>query len=97
MIRKRSTLTTNQLRTHGRPHVLLIDDDPLYRSLVSRQAKDKNIDVTSCASLREVQPTKISRQYDAVIVDYFLDNLMENLKGSDVARIIERRRKSHSG
>src|SRR5262249_42866916 len=76
-------------KKNNTPHILLIDDDPIFRHLVTRRAAQRNIQVTACQTLKEVSPMLAPRLFDAAIVDYFLNDLKRNLRGTDVAFALE--------
>lgn len=70
------------------PHVLFIDDDPVFRALVSKVAGQKDLPITVCASVQELAGmARPGSFFDVVIVDYFLDDLKETLRGTDIAAI----------
>ena len=71
------------------PHILLIDDDPLFRNKVRRIAKQRNISITVCGSLHEVTTMSHPRLFDIAIVDYFLDDIKDYLRGTDIAPLFE--------
>ena len=71
------------------PKVLVIDDDPLFRALVTKVAAKRNLAVTTCASVRELGSMAVADLFDVVIVDYFLDDLKQSLRGTDVAHVLE--------
>ncbi len=71
------------------PHILVIDDDPLFRAQVRRIAAKRQIDVTVCSSLREVDTMSDSRLFDIAVVDYYLDDMKSYLRGTDIASVFE--------
>ena len=71
------------------PHILVVDDDPIFRAVIYRMARRKNIPITICGSIRELAGLAVPQLFDAAIVDYFLDDLKQNLVGTDVAAILE--------
>jgi DNA-binding response OmpR family regulator len=42
-------------QTRRQPNILVIDDDPLFRAQTRRIAKQRNLPVTVCSSLHEMQ------------------------------------------
>lgn len=71
------------------PNILVIDDDPVFRALIYRVAKRRAIPVTVCASIRELAGMAVPQLFDAAVVDYFLDDIKQNLVGTDVAAVLE--------
>jgi len=71
------------------PNILVVDDDPLFRALVYRVAKRRAIPVTVCASMRELAGMAVPPLFDAAVVDYFLDDIKQNLVGTDIAAVLE--------
>ena len=86
---KRNLKETDTKFGETSPHLLLIDDDPIFRAMVEKRAAQRGIHVTGCRSLKELKPMIVQRLFDAAIVDYFLDDLSERLKGTDVAQALE--------
>ncbi len=81
-------MTYPQLITRNppsRPHILLIDDDPMFRTLFAQAADKLNIQFSAVSSLRELEPFAQEKSFDIAVVDYFLDGVHENLTGLDVA------------
>lgn len=78
-----------QSLTKRPPHILIVDDDPVFRALIYRVAKRRNIPVTVCASIRELAGMAVPQLFDVAVVDYFLDDLKQNLIGTDVAALLE--------
>lgn len=77
-------------KTKGRPHFLVIDDDPTFRALLKRVAESEGFRLTVCSSLKEVKPmTAAGTGFDAVILDYYLDDIKDNLRGTEVAWVLE--------
>jgi len=69
--------------------ILVIDDDPLFRALIERVAERRGLRVTLCSSLSDVQPQRVPRIFDAIIVDFYLDGMKKNLNGAEVAVALE--------
>jgi CheY-like chemotaxis protein len=67
-------------------HLLVIDDDPLFRALIKRAANKRNIKVTACSSRHELVAMTDPGLFHVVIVDYYLDEMKTHLRGTDVAR-----------
>ena len=65
--------------------MLLIDDDPLFRAKAEKMARKRNIAITTCASLHEMQNMAVPKLFDVAVIDYYLDGLKDRLKGTDVA------------
>ena len=55
--------------------ILVVDDDPIFRTLMLSAAEEKHVSVTVCASLREVEKLRRPGGFDIAVVDYYLDNL----------------------
>jgi CheY-like chemotaxis protein len=70
-------------------HILVIDDDPIFRALMAKAATATNYSVTLASSLKEVNPMAVPNLFDVVVVDYYLDNIQENLKGTDLGFALE--------
>ena len=70
-------------------HILVIDDDPIFRSLITHAGKSRNIEVTACSNLNEVKPMAVPKLFDAAIVDYYLEDFKSHLKGTHVACALE--------
>ncbi|MDA9951410.1 response regulator [Oligoflexaceae bacterium] len=68
------------------PRILLYDDDPIFCDIMAATAKKKNIHLTICRNLNELL-RKWESKPDLVLLDCNLD---EDLKGQDVARLIEK-------
>lgn len=66
-------------------NVLLIDDDPAFRSLLAASAKSTIVNITALSSLKHLSTPKKIKEYDAVILDYYL----ESLNGLQVAQYLE--------
>jgi DNA-binding NtrC family response regulator len=71
-----------------KPHILLIDDDAIFRAKFEHAASLLNIPVTTCSSLRELEPMATQGKFDIAVIDYFLDGVSENLKGTNVAYLM---------
>jgi CheY-like chemotaxis protein len=71
------------------PNILVVDDDPVFRALIYRVAKRRAIPVTVCASMRELVGMAVPQLFDAAVVDYFLDDIKQNLVGTDIAAVLE--------
>lgn len=71
------------------PHLLIVDDDPLFLASVRRAASHRNIEVTLCGSWRELNRMANPDLFDVAVVDYYLDRIRENLLGSEVAGVME--------
>ena len=61
--------------------VLLVDDDPVFRSVMARLGVRYGLDVEAYESLLEVDPFGRMQSFSGVIFDYHLGNL----DGSDIA------------
>lgn len=53
------------------PHVLLVDDDPVFGALMSRAAEQSRVNLTFCQNLEEVNRCR-DWKFDVAIVDYEL-------------------------
>lgn len=71
------------------PNILVIDDDPIFRRMISVAGRKRNIPVTVCASLRELDPMTNPCRFDVAIIDYYLDGMKERLKGTHIAYVLE--------
>lgn len=70
------------------PHILVIDDDPLFRAQVRKAARHRSLPVTVCSSLKEVDLMSCSKLFDIAIVDYYLDDFKVTLRGTEVAKVL---------
>ncbi|MEZ4743768.1 MAG: response regulator [Bdellovibrionota bacterium] len=61
--------------------MVLIDDDPIYRAIMLRAAKNEGIVLHAYDSLLSISITSNMEDYDAVIIDYDLGELT----GVDIA------------
>ena len=71
------------------PRILVVDDDPLFRARIRRVAERRSIPVTVCGSLDELDSMLDSRLFDIAVVDYYLDEMRTQLKGTNVAEVME--------
>lgn len=71
-----------------RPHILVIDDDPLFRTRIQKIAQERDLPITVCSSLKEVNAMSCSRLFDIAIVDYYLDDFRDTLRGTEVAEVL---------
>lgn len=69
-------------------HLLLVDDDPLFLKTMERVAKREKIAVTRCRSLGDVESFAMPGIFDAAIVDYYLDGMERDLKGTRLAGLL---------
>ena len=72
-----------------RRHFLVIDDDPTFRALIKRLGEKQGFEVTTFSSLKEISVEAVPRDFDVVILDYYLDDLQDHLRGTDVALALE--------
>jgi DNA-binding NtrC family response regulator len=56
-------------------HLLLVDDDPVFRSLLTLAAHQRGIDIHGIESAMELDSVESLDSYDAAIVDYKLDGM----------------------
>ena len=75
--------------THTMPHVLVVDDDPVFRAMTVQAGKRRGIDVTACGTMHELGAMTNNDLFDVAIVDYYLDSYKEYLKGTDIAHVME--------
>lgn len=68
------------------PHVLIIDDDPIFRLSLEQAAQQHGLKVTACGSLKELKEMGTTHDFDIVIVDYYLDDFKNYITGTDIAR-----------
>jgi DNA-binding response OmpR family regulator len=54
------------------PHLLLVDDDPIFALLLSAHARTAGIPLTTCGSVEEMKAALTTNTYDALILDYYL-------------------------
>ena len=71
------------------PFILVTDDDPLFRARLGKIAERKGIHLYACSSLRELNTSAVPKLFDIAIVDYYLDDFKTNLKGTDIATLLE--------
>ena len=70
------------------PHkrrVVLIDDDEYFRTLFRIVGEAQGVLVTTFASLAEMPSFASLREYDVVVLDYYL----ESFKGSEIAEYVD--------
>lgn len=67
-------------------HLLVVDDDPVFRMMLSQAAVRKGLHVTACASIRELREMTNVPSFDVIVLDYFLDDFKTYLKGTDIAQ-----------
>ena len=63
------------------PHLLLVDDDPLFCQLMELGARQMGFRITTCNSGRDFSQLPDLRFFDVAVVDHFFGDL----KGEDVA------------
>jgi CheY-like chemotaxis protein len=63
------------LENSGKTRMVLIDDDPVYRTIVTRCAQMAGIDLDVYESLLDLGAIGLLGRYDAAIVDYDLGNM----------------------
>ena len=56
------------------PRYLLIDDDESFQKIVERAASEMNISVRSVSSIKEIPDLKLLALFDAIFLDYDLDD-----------------------
>jgi len=68
-----------------RPKVLLIDDDPLFRSLIAALGEQYGLDIEAYESLQEVEPFLRMNSFSGAIIDYHLlgHNALELVGGME--------------
>ena len=69
-------------------HVLLVDDDPVFRKTFERLGLEMDVAVTSCGSLRELGVLALPDVFDVAVVDYYLDGVKSCLTGTAVANYL---------
>jgi DNA-binding NtrC family response regulator len=58
------------------PHILLVDDDPIYCKMMARTARDLKIDLRTCKSMSDVLAVYQDAEYfDVAILDYSFGTL----------------------
>jgi len=70
------------------PHkrrVVLIDDDECFRTLFRIVCEARGVQVATFASLAEMPSFAALREYDVVVLDYYL----ESFKGSEIAEYVD--------
>jgi len=65
----------------SRKRFLLIDDDPIYRTILTRCAGMEGMDIDVFASLMDLGSVGLLGKYDAAIIDYDL----ESVNGLEIA------------
>lgn len=80
------------IRTSKRPmcHLLLVDDDPVFRKRLRAEALDRGIAVMEAGSRSEIGNVAIPGAFDVAIVDYFLDGELSGFTGTRVAHELGR-------
>ena len=81
-------LRKRRRRYARRPHILVVDDDPVFRAVMKNIGRRREIPVTVCGSLREMAALATPRVFDVAIIDYYLDDLEENLRGTRIAALM---------
>ncbi len=71
------------------PHVVLIDDDPLFLEVMTRIGRQRGVEVTTCRSLVELAMIAVVDVFDVAIIDFLLDGLKSNLRGTDIATLLK--------
>ena len=74
---------------HGplpRLHLLVIDDDPLFRKVIAVIGETRGIAVTACGTLQEIEAVALPDVFDTAIIDYYLDGIRRDYKGIMIAR-----------
>jgi len=56
----------------GKKRIVLIDDDPIYRSIMLRFAKENGVEFDAFENLMDLGSVGMLGQYDAAIVDFDL-------------------------
>lgn len=83
-------ITNEKSFKEGKPgHILIVDDDPVFRKLLAQRARQRNFIVTTCASLKELGPVSTTQRFDLAVVDYFLTDMGAGLTGTEVAQALE--------
>ena len=82
-----NTQETKRTRTAFIPgtHLLVIDDDPTFRLLLSAAAKECGLKVTACSSIEDLKAQELPYAFDVVVLDYYLDDFKNLIKGTDIA------------
>jgi DNA-binding NtrC family response regulator len=68
-----------------RKGVLLIDDDPFFRALFQAIADSQGIPAATCASLSDIGSFAALKDYDVVVLDYYL----EAFRGPEIAEYVD--------
>jgi DNA-binding NtrC family response regulator len=69
--------------------ILFIDDDPLFRALIKKSAQKRGLPVTVCADLGDLDPWRTPSRFHAIVTDYYLDGMKDQLKGTHLAELWE--------
>ena len=81
--------TNNLTETENAPpfehYMLVVDDDPIFTQLMVKWGERKKIHAATCGSIKEWDTLVAPRLFDIAIIDYYLDGLKEDLKGTEVA------------
>jgi CheY-like chemotaxis protein len=67
------------------PHVVVIDDDPVFLRIMEKLGSEKGIPMTLCRSLKELSLLTVPQLFDVAVIDFYLDGLKEKLTGSELA------------
>lgn len=71
-IESKFTKELGKVTLKATPHLVLVDDDPLFNQLVARVAQAKGIRLTTISSPEEAYRDLPGMQYDAALFDYDL-------------------------
>lgn len=69
--------------------VLLVDDDPLFRSRMQRAASARGIALTAYAHLTDLNATTAAKDFDVIVLNYFLDEIRHREAG-DAAKALSK-------
>jgi ActR/RegA family two-component response regulator len=71
------------------PHIVVIDDDPLFLQIMTRLGSERGIPITTCRSLEELSVLVIPNAFDVAVIDFYLDGVKDRLKGTDLVSLLK--------
>ena len=75
----RDPFAANSLGKAGRPKILLVDDDPVFRSVMVRMGESTGFDVEAYESMLEIEPFTRLDTFSGAIFDYHLGHQMDGI------------------
>jgi DNA-binding NtrC family response regulator len=66
------------------PHLLMVDDDPIFSLLMAAQARTQEVPLTLCSNVEEMKKALEDGKYDGIVLDYYLGDEI----GTDLANLV---------